>query len=425
MIIAKLLLTLTTILLLGGGIYFSIKLCFPQLKWKKLFKGFKSSDDNSISPFKSLMVSLAAKIGVGSIAGIALAIYIGGPGTIFWIWIIGIITSINTYCESYLGVKYQVKENNNYKGGPSYYIDKGLNNKFLAKLYSILVILAYIIGFMTIQANTITVSLNNYYNFNPIIIALVLSIISFLSILKGLKTVVSITSKIVPIMAISYIILIILIVIKNIDIIPNIISIIIKDAWNIKSLTIGFIPSFIIGMKRGVFSTEAGLGTGSIATSTTYTNNKVSFGLIQILGIYFTVFIVCTGTAFIILTSNYQNLIINNINGIELTQYALNYHLGKYGSIVLIISIILLAYSTIVAGYYYGENSLSYLIKNKKKPIIILKVLTVLLLFIGSLISATVIWNTVDVLVELLAIINMYALIKLRKEIIFDYHNSK
>ena len=423
-IILNVLLSIATVFLLGGGVYFSIKMKFPQLQWKKMFISSKNIDNSGISPFKSLMMSLAARIGVGSVAGIALAIYIGGPGTIFWIWIIGIITSVNTYCESYLGAKYQIKDKDGYKGGPAYYILKGLNNHFLATLYSTIIIIAYIFGFMTIQANTITISITNFYKINPIIIAIVISIISFFSILKGLKTVVGITSKIVPIIGIGYILLSYVVIIKNINLIPSVIINIIKSALNIKSFITSFIPSFITGSKRAVFSTEAGLGTSSIASSTTYTKNKINLGLMQILGIYFTIFIICTSTALIILTSPYDKIIINNINGIELTQYALLYHLGSIGNVILILSIIFLAYSTIIAGYYYGESNLRFLCDNEI-IVFILKIITVFLLFFGSLMRANVLWNIVDVLVELLAIINMYALFRLRKEIIFDYKKKK
>ncbi len=423
-LISNILLSTATILLLGGGIYFSFKLHFPQTQWKKLFRGFFINNKLGITPFNSLMLSLAARIGVGSIAGIALAIYIGGPGTIFWIWIIGIITSINTYCESYLGSKYQIYSNGNYVGGPSYYIEKGLKNKKLAKAYALLIVLAYVIGFMTIQANTITISLTNYYNVNSITVALSIVIMCFLSIYRGINSISNITSKIVPIMGIGYVLLSIIIIFKNIDILPNIIINIVKSAWNIKSFSSSFIPTMIIGIKRGVFSTEAGLGTGAIASSTTYSTDKISLALIQILGTYFTTFIICTSTALIILTSNYNNLIINNINGIELTQYAFSYHLGKYGNIILIMTIVSLAYSTIIAGYYYGESSLKYL-NNSKISTFILKIVTTILLFIGSLISSNILWNIVDILVELLAIINMYALLKLNSKIIFDYKNSK
>ena len=423
-IILNVLLSIATVFLLGGGVYFSIKMKFPQLQWKKMFISSKNIDNSGISPFKSLMMSLAARIGVGSVAGIALAIYIGGPGTIFWIWVIGFITSVNTYCESYLGAKYQIKDKDGYKGGPAYYILKGLNNHFLATLYSIIIIIAYIFGFMTIQANTITISITNFYKINPIIIAIVISIVSFFSILKGLKTVVGITSKIVPIIGIGYILISYIIIIKNINIIPSLIINIIKNALSVKGLMASFIPSFIIGCKRAVFSTEAGLGTSSIASSTTNTNDKVKLGLMQILGIYFTIFIVCTSTALIILTSPYNSMFFDNLNGIELTQYALFYHLGNIGNVILIISIIFLAYSTIVAGYYYGESNLRFLYNNETF-IFLLKIITILLLFFGSIMSANILWNIVDISVELLAIINMYALFKLRKEIIFDYKKKK
>jgi len=425
-ILTDILWSVAIIFLLGGGLYFSIKLGFPQLKIKSLFKGFKGDNKSNVSPFKSLTMSLAARIGVGSLAGIALAIYIGGPGTIFWIWITGIITSINTFCESYMGAKYQEKDNDAYKGGPSFYISKGLNNKKLAAVYSILIIIAYIVGFMTIQANTITVSIHEYYDIEPLIIGIILAIISFLSIMKGLDSIVNITSKLVPIMGIGYITLSIVIIIMNLEKIPDVLLDIIISAFNTKAISGGIISTFIIGIQRGVFSTEAGLGTGAIASSCSHSSNKVGLGLIQILGIYFTVFIVCTSTALIILTSDYNSLNFQNMNGIELTQHALNYHLGKTGIIVLMLSVISLAYSTIVAGYYYGESSLKYLLKKVTKTHInTLKIITVLLLIIGSIISPTLLWNIVDILVAVLSIINMYALIKLRKEIIHDYYKTK
>ena len=414
------------IFLLGGGLYFSIKLGFPQFKLSSLFKGFKKDSKSSVSPFRSLTMSLAARIGVGSLAGIALAIYTGGPGTIFWIWIAGIITAANAFCESYLGAKYQEKDGDAYKGGPAFYIEKGLKNKKLASIYAILIIIAYIVGFMTIQANTITTSIHDYYGFSPLVIGIVLAIISGISIMRGLNEIANITSKLVPIMGIGYILLSISIILMNLNQIPSVLLEIVTDAFHLKAIGGGVIATFVIGIQRGVFSTEAGLGTGAIASSTSHTDNKVNLGLIQILGIYFTVFVVCTSTAIIILTSDYTSLNFENMNGIALPQYALNYHLGKTGILVLILSVVSLAYSTIVAGYYYGESSLKYLIKNvTKKQINILKIVTVILLVIGSIISASLLWNIVDVLVAVLSIINMYALLRLRREIIIDYKKNK
>ena len=174
------------VFLIGGGVYFTFYLRGIQFSFRDMFHSFEHKKNSKISPFQSLTMALAARIGVGSLAGIALAIYIGGPGTIFWIWVSSILTSVNAFSESLLGVVYREKDGDVYKGGPSYYIAKGLKNKKLAIIYSILIIIAYIVGFMTIQANTITTSINNYYEIDPLITGIILAIISALSIMKGL-----------------------------------------------------------------------------------------------------------------------------------------------------------------------------------------------------------------------------------------------
>lgn len=425
-VLTNLLWVIAILLLFGGGIFFSVKMGFPQLRFKKLFLGFKNKNSTGVSPFKSLTVSLAARIGVGSLAGIALSIYIGGPGSIFWIWVVGIITSINTFCESYLGLKYQKKLNNEYIGGPYFYILNGLKSKKLAILYALIVIIAYIIGFMGIQANTIVLSFTKFSNINIVAVSLVLVFICAISIMKGIDRIVEITGKIVPIMGIGYIFLSVVIILKNIEILPSVILNIFTSAFNFKAFGWGVFTSFIIGIQRGVFSTEAGLGTGAIATSSTGTRNKIEVGLMQIVGIYFTVFIVCSATALMILTSNYQNIDINVVNGIELTQYALNYHLGGYGEITLVIIVIFLAYSTIVAGYYYGESALKFLINNIKNwHISLLKMFTILFLFVGCFIVPDSIWKIIDIFVAILAIVNMYTLIKLSDKIIGDLNKYK
>jgi len=421
-VVTDVLWSIAIIFLLGGGIYFTFNLNFPQFKLKKMLQGFKNDQNNKISPYQSLSMSLAARIGVGSLAGIALAIYIGGPGTIFWIWITSIFTSVNTFCESYLGAKYQEKDGSVYKGGPAYYIEKGLNNKKLATSYAFLIIIAYIVGFMTIQANTITKSLEDYISVSPIIIGVILALLSGYIIIKGLDQIVSITGKMVPVMGLGYLLTALGIILLNLESIPEVFSNILSSAFNIKSAGIGILSTFIIGVQRGIFSTEAGIGSGSIATSTSHVKNKIGLGLIQILGIYFTSFIICTATAILILLSDYTTLTFENMNGIELTKYALNYHLGEFGNIFLILSILFFAFSTIIAGYYYGESNLKFIIRNvSQKQLLLLKIITLLLLIIGSITSPTILWSIVDILVAVLAIINMYSLLKMRKEIIQDY----
>ncbi len=413
---------IATFFLLGGGIYFSYKLKGIQFRFKKMFDSFKSKKKDKITPFQSLMIALAAQIGVGSLAGIALAIFLGGPGTLFWIWLTTILTAPNAFAESCLSVVYREKDGIYHKGGPSYYIQKGLGNKTLAKTYALLILLAYIVGFMTIQANTIAVSLQETINLTPWMTGLVLSIISFAIISKGLKGVTSITEKMVPIMGITYFLITLVIILLNIQKIPMILGTILQEAFRPKTIGVGMITTMMIGLERGIFATEAGLGSSAIASASADGNHPTGQGLIQILGVYFTSFIICTGTAFMILTSNYQELFLEHINGIELTQYAFSYHLGSFGNLILTIMIIFFAFSTIITGYYYGEINLKFLKKTSSKELWILKIATASLLLWGSVASAPFLWDLVDVLVALMAIINMYAVLSLSKDIQYEYN---
>ncbi len=415
-IIDSILWAIATVLMVYSGIYFTYKLKFVQFNFKEMFKNIIKKEDNAISPFESLMMVLGGRIGVGSIAGIALAIYLGGTGSIFWMWIIGIISAANSFAETTLGVKYQEKDNNLYKGGPSYYIKNGLNNKKLGKFYALIIVISQVFGFLSIQANTIT----NSINFNPVISGLVITLIAFIIINKSTKQLFNISSKLVPIMTLIYILASIFIIINNIDQIPNLFKSIIFEAFNFKSLGFGVLSSFIVGIQRGIFSNEAGLGTGAIAASTVKTKFPANQGYVQILGIYITTFLVCTATALVILTSDI-NFLGNNLNGIEITQNAFIYHLGNIGNIIVILSIILFAFSTILAGFYDAESNLKYL-TNKTNY---LKIVICIILFISSIVPAKTIWEIVNILTALLAIINVYAIIKLKKDVIFELRRYK
>ena len=412
---------LVTILIFFTGLYFTIKLKGVQFNFKKMFQEItkKETTKDGISSFKTLMLSLAGRIGVGSISGVALAIYLGGPGTIFWIWVISIFSATLAYGETYLGVKYKEKDEKNvYRGGPAYYIKKGLNKKVLGAIYSIMIIICYGIAFVCIQSNTISKAVTGLTNINPIIIGIILSIITFLIIFGGIKKIASATSKIVPLMSLLYIGLSLYVLASNISLIPNIFKTIIDGAFNFTSFSAGFLVTLLTGVQRGIFSNEAGLGTGSIAASSGNNNDPVSGGYIQMLGIYITSFLICTSTAIIILTSNYNLLNIIDPNGIEIATSSFSYHLGSFGNIFLAISIFLFAFSTILSGYYYGESSLKYFfIKINPKYILYLKIMTIIVIFLGSILSSTIIWEFTDVTVSFLAFINIYAMIKLRKEI--------
>lgn len=410
-----------TVLIVALGLYFSFKLKFIQFNIKGMYNSANKKEESNggISSFKTLMLSLAGRIGVGSISGVALAIYVGGPGTIFWIWCISILSSTLAYAETYLGVKYKEKDRGKiYKGGPAYYLKNALKMPRLGGLYAIMIVLCYGIGFMSIQSNTITKAVTNTIGVNAIFVGIVLSIISFCIIFGGIEKITNTTSKLVPIMSVVYIVISFYVVLANIQIVPNIFETIVKSAFNMKSITASFIPTLLIGVQRGIFSNEAGIGTGSIAAASGESNDPVAQGYVQMIGIYITSFLICTSTAIIVLTSNYGILKIDDPNGIEIATNAFTYHLGDMGNIILVVSIFLFAFSTILSGYYYGESSLKYFFKTvDKRIIIVLKLVCVVVIFTGSITSPTLIWKFTDVLVAFLSLINIYALFKLRKDV--------
>lgn len=416
-IINSILWAIATTFLLVMGIYYTYKLKFIQFRFKDMIKNlFKKTD--GISPFSSLMMVLGGRIGVGSVAGIAIAIYYGGIGSIFWMWLIGIITVPLSFAEVVLGVKYKEKDGKYFKGGPSYYLKKGVKNKKLGDIFAFLILFSYVGGFLGIQSNTITKSINTFMTVNPLIVGFIISFITFIIIIGGIKKISNTCSKIVPFMTLLYVLTALYIVILNINSIPIILFNIFKEAFNFKSLGFGILGNIVIGIQRGIFSSEAGLGTGAIASSTT-NNSPVNQGLVQMLGVYITTFLVCTSTAIIILTAN-NNLNFSDVNGIEITQLAFTYHLGNIGNYIVFISIILFAFSTILSGYYDGEASLKYFNKGNKS-LNLLKIISLIVIFFGSFLSSNFLWNLVDILTSLLAIINIYALIVLRKEVLDEY----
>lgn len=360
-------------------------------------------------------MALSSKIGVGSLAGIAICIYYGGLGTIFWIWVSTFFLSIINYLENSLSIIYKEKDGKYQKSGPSYYIKKGLNNKRLSILYAIIILITYTFLFLSIQNNTITALTTEIYNIDKLIISLLITITAGIIIIKGIKTISNICNKIFPLMMIIFITIGIIITITNIETIPHLLKSIITEAFNKNALSGGIIYTIIIALQKSVFAGESGVGTSAIIAGTTENNDYKLQGNIGIIQTYFINFIVLTITALIIGTSNYNNLEI--INGIELTKHAFSYHLGTAGEISLLIILLLFSFSSIITIYYYGENCLKFITKNKTS-IKILKIATILSLFIGGIIKADIIWPMIDLFLAILTIINMYAIGKLKDIII-------
>lgn len=411
-----------TVVIIFFGVYFSIKLKFPQFKFGKILRSLKVQDnDNGISPLKTLSLTLAGRIGVGSIAGVALAIYLGGPGTIFWMWVIALVSGSLAYIETLLAVKYKVKTKfGEDEGGPAYYIKDGFKSNPLALIYSLLVVIAYIVGFIPIQANTIVKSMDRAILLDHTLIGGIIALISLIIILGGIKKITKTTSKIVPIMTMLYVTLTLVAVFKNISVMPSIVYDIITSAFSFKPFLSGFMVTLLIGVQRAIFSNESGIGLGAIAACASNSKNGARSGYIQVLGVYITTIIICTSTALMILTSGYD-LNLENINGIEITSYAFNYHFGDLGNILLVICILLFSFSTILTGYYYCESSLCFIFGSYKK--IFLKFITAFSVFFGSVISPTTIWSSIDILVAILALINIFVLYSLSTEI-GKYHQK-
>ena len=408
---------IVTALILFSGLYFSKKLHFPQLKINKIFKNLKGNNNKGITPIKTLFLTLAGRIGVGSIAGVALAIYLGGPGTIFWMWVVAIISGALAYIETMLAIKYKDKKQN--IGGPSYYIKKGLKNKPLAIIYSLIIIVSYLIGFIPIQSNTVAKSIDMINPTNHLMIGLIIAFISFVIIKGGINKISKVTSKLVPFMTLIYISMALFVIIINIEKFPQVLSQIIQEAFQIKPFLTSFIPVILIGVQRAIFSNESGIGLGAIAASASNSINGSKSGYIQVLGVYITTILICTATAFMILIFDYKSVTLTNPNGIELTSIAFNYHFGSLGTILLVACILMFSFSTVLTGYYYCQSSLKFLSKNiNTKCLLIITPLSVVL---GAITSPTTIWTLVDILVAILAIINIYSIFKLKEEIMLYY----
>ena len=398
---------IASILIIYSGIKYTIKYKGIQLKINEFIKAIKSKSNNNVSPLSSLSMSLAAKIGVGSLSGVALALYFGGVGSIFWMCLISLLVSINTYVECKLGIKYREKVFGNFIGGPSFYIKKCLGNKYLSILYGILIIVTYSGLFLSIQSNTI-VSVLTSFNINSIVIVIGLVLSVFLIIKNGANNIFLVDSILVPIMILFYLGLGIYAVINSNNLI-DIFKLMINEAFNIKTI----IPVFLIGMQRAIFISESGIGTSAISAASC-DNDPSKQGLLEVMGIHITTFLVCFVTFLIIVTSDYYLINFGDINGIEIVMYAFSYHFGNFGKILLAIITILFAVSTIISGYFFGENNVR-LFTNNRRVINVFKIIVILIIGISGFVSPNILWNLTDYFIAILAIINIYSILKICK----------
>ncbi len=351
---------------------------------------------------KGLFLTLGAKIGVGSIIGTTMSIYIGGPGSILWIILFSLITSSLIYYESYTGAKY--KDGN--FSGPYYYIKKGINNKYLSLIAMVLLIVCYSFLFQMVQTNTIKNILEISLNIKPLIVAFIFLIIIVFIILFSIKELLSSMNKIVPLMCVIYIMLGVFVILKNINELGNIILIIINGAFTKRGILVGL----VIGVKRAIFLNEIMIGTTSTGSGVDEGTPEES-AFIQTLGMYFITFVLCIITSFLVLLFKENNIFyISNYN--ELIYRVFTFHFGYIGGFILIVIMSLFAITTIMSGYYIGESNLRNIFKSKK-IILIFKIFVLLFCIGGVFIETDAIWKFVDILMYSLIVINFYSLFKL------------
>lgn len=414
-------------LLLGLGIYFTIKIRAGQISnighAKNLITA-KPKDENAISPFKAFTISAASHIGTGNVVGVAAAISVGGPGAVFWMWITALIGGASAFVENTLGQIFKEKNaDDSFKGGPAFYINKTIKKPGLANLFSVIICIVYGFMFNAMQSNTIASGFSNSFSTTPWIIGLLVVIISGFVIFGGLQRISDITSLLVPVMAVAYIGLVIFILITNITKVPHMFGLIFKDAFNLEAGLGGLFGTAVLnGVKRGLFSNEAGMGAVPNASAVADVSHPAKQGLIQALGVYLDTILICSVTAFVIIIGGEEIYLNPNLKGLDITQAALATEIGPWAQHFLTICVLMFAFSSIIGNYYYGENNILAMGLGKI-GLTIYRILVLAFVFFGSVGDFSIVWNTGDIFMGIMAILNLVVLMIIGKCAVATYYD--
>lgn len=366
---------------------------------------------SSVTSFQAFALSIASRVGTGNLAGVATAIAIGGPGAVFWMWMIALLGAASAFVESTLAQLFKVKGKGSFMGGPAYYIMKGTGKRWWAVLFAVLITLTFGFAFNTVQSNTIASAYESVFSFPREWMAVILTVLTLVIIFGGIKSISRFSEIIVPIMAIAYIILAVVIVGLNIERVPHVFKMIVDDAFGIGQAAGGAVgAAMTMGIKRGLFSNEAGEGSTPNAAATAAVTHPVKQGLIQTLGVYTDTLLICSATAFIILCSGMH---AEGHDGIVLTQKAIDEALGgghNYGSIFVSIAIFFFAFTSIVANYYYGETNIRF-IRNNNTLIRIYRLVVGAMVYLGAVCSLDLVWGFADITMALMTLCNLAAIL--------------
>lgn len=419
------------LLCMGAGIYFSVVTRFVQLRYIKemialLFNG--NSSAKGVSSFQAFAIAISGRIGTGNIAGVATAIAMGGPGAVFWMWLIAFLGSASAFIEATLGQIYKQVNNGQYRGGPAFYIEKGLGVKWYAVIFAVATILSTALFLPGVQSNSIALSMNNAFQIPVAYTGIAVAILLALIIFGGVKRIGKVAEIVVPFMAGAYILMAIIIMAMHLQEIPSVFMLIIKSAFKLESAFAGVFGMAVAwGVKRGIYSNEAGQGTAPHAAAAAEVSHPVKQGLVQAFSVYVDTLFVCTATAFMILFTGKYNVInpeggfiVENLPGAkigaEYTQHAVNSHFPALGSGFVAVSLLFFAFTTIMAYYYIAETNLSYLDKKGRKwALWTLRILILVATFYGSIKTAEAAWTLGDIGVGVMAWLNVIAILLLRK----------
>ena len=403
------------------GLYFTIRSRFVQ--FTMLGDMFRQLVDSSsthsgkkkhISSFQAFAVSMATRVGTGNLAGVATAIAVGGPGAVFWMWLIALVGSATAFVEATLAQLFKRPSSESFIGGPAYYIRHGMHNKWMAGLFAVLITLTFGLSYNSIQSNAICGALNKAFGFDPLVVGCIITAIALFIAFGGIQRIARVSSILVPIMAIGYFILALFVVITNINMIPHVFKLIIESAFGFEQVAGGGLGmTIMVGVKRGLFSNEAGEGSAPNVAATADISHPVKQGLIQALGVFTDTLLVCSCTAFMVLVSGLYTT--EGLEGIQLTQASLESQVGSWGTIFVAISLFLFAFSSIIGNYYYGEANIRFL-TDKKWVLTVFRILSGGgFVFLGAVASFEFVWNMGDLFMALVTLCNLIALAYLSK----------
>ncbi len=425
------------IILVIGGLFFTFRTRFVQFRlFKDQIKSVtqKPTDGKSVSSFQALMVSTASRVGTGNIIGVSTALCLGGFGSVFWMWLIAVIGSASAFIESTLAQIFKKKNSDGTcSGGPAYYILAVLKNKPLAIVFSVFLVLTYGVGFNMLASFNLqsTFSAYSFYNPNisPWVIGFILAVICGYCLIGGGKRVIKVTSALVPFMGVAYILVALVIVVMNFKMLPDVFRTIFEQAFDFKAIFGGFTGSCVMfGIKRGLFSNEAGVGSAPNASASAVVDHPVKQGLVQVLSVFIDTLLVCTASAFMCMCSNVEP--VAELSGAPYVQAALTQNIGTIGPVFITIAMILFSFTTLLGNLYYVDMTLIFICGKipSKKFMTIYRLIASLLIFIGAGLSADLLWSVADITMGGMTIINMPVILILSKYAINalkDYDSQK